>query len=770
MTTSAVIAAPPAAPKICCKSKQAATQVAMPAPPVANPTSIQHDDTTSDPSAYVRKVDGSYELHLIIDNLTCPGCVPKIEDALAAVPNLRTARVNLTLGRLKVTWLDPAFDSRVIGQTLARIGYRAIPYNAASLERLSDDNDRSLLRSLAVAGFAAANIMLLSVSVWSGNVTDMGPATRDMFHWISALIALPTVAYSGQPFFRSAWTALRARRLNMDVPISLAVLLAVSASVMESILSGRYAYFDAAVGLLFFLLIGRYLDHQMRGRATSVGANLLALKAVSATVIGVDGRRFAVPAEQLRLGMIVAVVPGDRIPADGTITRGRSDIDAGLITGESTPAAVAPGDTVYAGTLCLSGPLEITVDRVDSDTLLAQIVTLTENASQAKARYTRLADRMARIYAPTVHILAATTFLGWLLFGPGGWHPALMNAIAVLIITCPCALGLAVPMVQAVATGRLLRGGVLLKTGDALERLAEIDAVVLDKTGTLTLGRPELVNRDDIAADDMALASQLARGTRHPLAQALVRAAPPGGLAPNLREEPGMGLAALIDGSEIRLGSRAWCGSAFKSDDSSPESELWLKRPESPAVRFGFRDRLRPDAVAAVAAFHARGLAVEILSGDRLPAVEAVAEELRIAKFTAAANPEQKVARLRELAAAGHKVLMIGDGLNDAPALASAHVSMSPAISADISQIAADLIFRGERLGAIVDTIDTARRARSRIVENFALSLIYNALAVPVAIGGWVTPLIAALAMSGSSIVVTLNALRLTRRGPANLP
>ncbi|TAL01413.1 MAG: cadmium-translocating P-type ATPase [Rhodospirillaceae bacterium] len=767
-----ILAEAPSTSAKCCKSKQAVSPSAVSGPPVVQspPAQTPHLDPATDPTAYVKQVDGGFELHLIVDNLTCPGCVPKIEDALAVVPGIGTARVNLSLGRLKVTWSDPAFDPRVVGETLTRIGYRTIPYNAAVLDRLTDDQDRRLLRALAVAGFAAANIMLLSVSVWSGNVTDMGPATRTLFHWISALIALPTVVYSGQPFYRSAWSALRAGRLNMDVPISLAVLLATSASVMESVLSGRYAYFDAAVGLLFFLLIGRYLDHRMRARATSVGSNLLALKAVAATVITPDGRRTALPADQLRLGMIVAVVPGDRIPADGTVARGRSDVDASLITGESTPVAVAPGDTVYAGTLCLSGPLEITVDRADRNTLLAQIVALMENAGQAKARYTRLADRMARIYAPTVHVLAASTFVGWLIFDSGGWHPALMNAIAVLIITCPCALGLAVPMVQAVATGRLLRSGVLVKSGDALERLSEIDTVVLDKTGTLTLGRPELVNRDDLAAEDMALASCIAQGTRHPLAQALVRAVPPAGPAPDMREEPGLGLAASIDGAEVRLGNRAWCGVAIDPESDAVDSELWLKRPNAAPVQFRFRDRLRPDAAAAVNAFRARGLAVEMLSGDRIPVVTAMAKELGITEFTAAARPQHKVARLQTLAARGRKVLMIGDGLNDAPALASAYVSISPALASDISQIAADLIFRGERLGSVVEAIDTARRARARIFENFGMSLVYNVLAVPIAVAGWVTPLIAALAMSGSSIAVTLNALRLARRGPERAP
>jgi Cu2+-exporting ATPase len=720
----------------------------------------------ADPSAYVRaRPGGGYELALILDNLTCPACVPDIERLLAKVPGVVSARVNLTLGRLRVAWTDPAFDPARIAATLSARGYRAIPYDAALLDRLADDRDKALLRALAVAGFASANIMLISVSIWSGNVTDMGAATRDFFHWISALIALPAVAYAGRPFFASAWAAVRAGRVNMDVPISLGVLLATLASVFESARSGPHAYFDAAVMLLFFLLIGRYLDQNMRARTRSVAANLLALKAVAATVIEPDGRRRACPADRLAPGMTVAVAPGDRIPADGVVSRGRSDIDTSLVTGESVPRAAGPGTSVYAGTLALTGTLEISVTSADRQTLLGQIVELMTEAAAARSPYLVLADRAARLYAPAVHVLAVATFAGWMIFGAGGWHPALMSAVAVLIITCPCALGLAVPAVQTVAMGALLRAGILLKSGEALERLAGVDTVVFDKTGTLTLGRPELVRDAAVAAADLVLAARLAQSTRHPLAAALVRglAAPPHPVP--VQEAPGLGVSAVVDGRPVRLGSRAWCGVDAAADDAEG-SELWLKVEGRLAVRFAFRDRARPDAAAVVAALRARGLAVEMLSGDRAAVAEALARELGIARVTAEARPDAKLARLAALAAAGRKVLMVGDGLNDAPSLAAADVSMSPATAADISQSAADVVFRGESLAAVVEALDIARRARRRMGQNIALSIVYNVFAVPLAMAGLVTPLIAAVAMSGSSVLVVLNALRLgARRG-----
>ncbi|MBL8630858.1 MAG: cadmium-translocating P-type ATPase [Rhodospirillaceae bacterium] len=739
----------------CCPPGQLASGVGrLPAGPLSIPN--------ADPSSYVRrKADGTFELFLIVENMTCPACVPDIENTLSKLAGITQARVNLTLGRLHVTWRDADFPAELIASTLSRSGYRAIAYDAAMLDRLEDHRDRRLLRALAVAGFASANIMLLSVSIWSGNVTDMGTATRDFFHWISALIALPAIAYAGQPFFMSAWEALRGGRVNMDVPISLGVLLATLASVMESIRSGTHAYFDAAVMLLFFLLIGRYLEQNMRGRTRSVAANLLALKAVAATVLEPTGERRSCPAEQLRPGMTVFVAPGDRIPADGIVTQGSSDIDASLVTGESLPVAATINTPVYAGTLPLTGALEISVTSTDQDTLLGQIVELMNTSASAKSSHALLADRAARYYAPAVHILAAGTFLGWLLLGSGGWHPALMSAVAVLIITCPCALGLAIPAVQAVAMGALLRSGVLLKSGDGLERLANVDAVVFDKTGTLTLGRPELIAGTGYTDADLMLAARLAQSTRHPLAAALTRAVPALPHAVPVHETAGYGVSAVIDGQVVKLGSRLWCEVPDTTAADSDTSELWLRKHGYAPVRFSFRDQPRADAPLVIAALKKLGMRVEVLSGDRIAAVTPLARMLALDAMTAEARPDTKLTHLQALHDQGQKVLMVGDGLNDAPALAAAYVSMSPSSAADISQTAADIVFRGENLWPVIQTIRIARASKQRMIENIALAIIYNIFAVPMAMAGWVTPLIAAVAMSGSSIIVVVNALRL---------
>ena len=701
-------------------------------------------------------------LSLIVENLTCASCVQRIERALSQIEAIRVARVNLSTHRLRVIWDDSGLSPQDILTRLAALGFQAKPFDPNLEKASSDTQEQQLLRALGVAGFAAANVMLISVAVWAGLVGDMGPATRSLFHWISALIVLPTVAYSGQPFFRSAWLAVKARRLNMDVPISLAVLLASAMSVSETIANAEHVYFDAAAMLLFFLLIGRYLDRRARAQANSVAQNLLALRTSSATIIDADGHTQALPIEDIQPGMTVLAMAGERLPVDGKVIHGQSDVDASSMTGESLPQKVKNGSQVFAGTLNLSAPLQIEVSATDENTVLSEIVRLMENAEQGRAKYVRLADQAAQIYAPAVHGLAALTFVAWWLLSDIGWQASLFHAIAVLIITCPCALGLAVPVVQVVAVGQLLKKGVLAKVADGLERLAMIDTVVFDKTGTLTTGDFELVNKEHIAPDDFALAASMAAASKHPLSKALVSAfgkAPPN---TEVSEHAGSGLIAHLPQGEVRLGSRAWVGlDMTETQDHTPYSEIWLKIADRPPVAFLFQDTPRMDAAQTIAQFQKQGLDVALLSGDRRDVVAPFAASLGIKTWQAQAQPQDKIAYLNDLRAQGHKVLMVGDGLNDAPALAAANVSLSPSSASDISQAAADFVFQGGRLSSAFTLYKTAKLSRRLVMQNFGVALIYNIIAVPLAMAGFVTPLLAAAAMSASSILVTLNAMRL---------
>ena len=559
--------------------------------------------------------------------------------------------------------------------------------------------------------------MLFSVSIWAG--TDMSATTRTFMHWLSALVALPAIAWCLRPFARSAVTALAGGRSNMDVPITIGVILTSGMSLFETITWGEHAYFDSAIMLLFFLLIGRYLDSRARGRARDAAEHLLALDAVAVTVLDSDGTQRLVPPDKVTTGQIVLVAAGERIGIDGAVAQGRSDVDTALISGETIPVAVAQGDRVFAGTINLSAPLRLTVTAVGERTLLAEIVRMMETAEQGRARYVALADRVARYYAPVVHLAALGTFLVWRFAIGVPWQQALLDAVAVLIITCPCALALAVPVVQVIASGRLLRQGILIKSPTAIERFATVDTVVFDKTGTLTRGRPELVQDGSWTAADLAEAAALALASRHPLACALAGACPTARIADDVQEIPGSGLVA----GAIRLGSRSHLGLDIDPHAGGAGPELWLARSDRPPVRFAFIDEPRPDAAAIVASLLRRGLAVELLSGDREPAVRALAAAIGITHWRAACPPAAKVARLAELVAAGRKVLMVGDGLNDAPALAAAHVSMSPSTAVDVSQTAADVIFQGRRLAPVAESQTHAVPSADDVATDFPSGL-----------------------------------------------
>lgn len=694
---------------------------------------------------------------LSVPDVHCGACIHTVEQALGRLEGVASARLNLSTRRVTIKWRAEAPPPPFI-ETLRDVGYAAHLFEVDA-----DGKDAALselIRALAVAGFAAGNIMLLSVSVWAGAEA----ATRDLFHGLSALIALPTLAYAGRSFFRSAWQALRRGRTNMDVPISLGVVLAFGMSLYETAIHGPHAYFDASVSLLFFLLIGRTLDHMMRERARVAVKGLARLAARGALVQHDDGSQTYLPVAEIRPGMTVLLAAGERVPVDASVTQGRSELDVSLVTGESAPQLAAPGTVLRAGTLNLTGPLTITATAAAGDSFLAEMVRMMEAAEQGRSTYRRIADRAAALYAPVVHLTAALTFVGWMI-AEGDWHHAITIAVAVLIVTCPCALGLAVPMVQVAAARRLFERGVMIRDGGALERLAEVDTIIFDKTGTLTQGTPRLLGSDAADPDLLALAGAIAAHSRHPFSRALAFAAPaaqPPMWFEAIAEIAGCGMEARWNGSALRLGRPEWALDTAAGHDLDASSVV-LSRDGQRLAEYRFEDSLRQGAAESVAALKRSGLAVEIVSGDRMGPVRRLAAMLGVAA-TASVLPGGKAEHIADLAEAGSKVLMVGDGLNDTPALMAAHVSMAPASAADVGRNAADLVFLREDLSAVPFAIAVAREAQRLVRQNLALAVGYNIIAVPVAILGHVTPLVAAVAMSGSSIVVVANALRL--RGP----
>ncbi|SPJ22870.1 heavy metal translocating P-type ATPase [Palleronia abyssalis] len=690
----------------------------------------------------------THVLHL--PDIHCAGCIAGVETALMARSGVQEARVNLTLKRVFVS--APGLAATDLVETLAQAGHRAQRLDAARMggeERAA----RDLLMRIGVAGFAMMNVMLLSVAVWSG----AAGATEKLFHLISAAIALPAVAYSARPFFASALGALRGGRLNMDVPISLAIMLATAVSLATALGFGdQSGWFDAALALTFFLLVGRYLDRAGRASARSAAAELAALEAPQALLIE-GGTERIVDADNLAAGDLIRVRPGDRIPADGTILSGRTDLDRSALTGESAPESAGVGDSVAAGETCLTGALEVRVDRAGRETGLARMAELVATAETQRTRYTGLADRAARIYAPAVHLLGAGAFVAWLWATGDGWR-SLDVAISVLVITCPCALGLAIPAVSTIATGRLFRAGLLVTSRTALERLSEVDLVVFDKTGTLTSGTPVLEGMPNPV--DLAVAAGLAQSSNHPVSRAIVAAAKERGIEPRVPDHPaekaGQGVEGLLGGRPVRLGRKEWIG-------AKGDAAVWLRLGDAPPVPFTTRETLRDEAADTIATLRSDGYEVALLSGDTASAVARIAATLDIDRAEAGMTPEQKVAWVEDAARQGRKVLMVGDGLNDTGCLAVAHAGIAPGSGLDAARSASDVVLLSGGLPGVVKALRTARQSAARMRQNIGLAAAYNAVSIPVALLGLASPVLAALAMSTSSLTVSANAMRRMR-------
>ncbi|WBU58750.1 heavy metal translocating P-type ATPase [Paracoccus sediminicola] len=687
-----------------------------------------------------------------------------IERALAARTDVGAVRANLTLRRIEVRPASGSVDLGGILAELERIGHPATPIDEADLSiEAKDGTAQALLRAVAVAGFGAMNVMLLSVAVWSG----AAGATRDTFHLISALISVPIVVYAGRFFFISAWSALKGGRMNMDVPIALAIALATGLSLFETFRGGEEVFFDAAVTLTFFLLIGRYLDHRMRDKARSAMTGLARLAVRETVEVTSSGSCRAVAVDTVVPGMVLRIAVGDRFPVDTRIVSGATDLDRALVTGESSPVSARAGDEIEAGAMNLTGPVDAVALRPVSESFLARMMAMLATAEEGRGRYVRIADRAARLYAPLVHLLALATFVGWGLV-TGDWQRAAFVAISVLIVTCPCALALAVPVAHVVAAGRLMAEGILMKDGSALERLAKADRVAWDKTGTLTTGAPTIKALPGLDAETETALASLAGRSVHPAARAIASClAASGASSADIAESPGFGIEGVIDGRRARLGRASWVGeiAAGMTEGDGPAFAF----ENGGMLRFPLAESLREGALEATEELDRMRLPGEVLSGDAAAAVERVQGLLGLRDARSALNPADKVARLAALRDEGRRVLMVGDGLNDTAALAAAHVSMSPASASEAGRAAADLVFLRDDLRAVPLAVGIARRTGRIVRQNFGLALLYNCIAVPLAVAGLVTPLIAAIAMSASSVAVVANSLRLNQREAATV-
>ena len=677
-----------------------------------------------------------------IPSISCAACIGTIERHFAGLRGVYSARVNATLKR--VTVHSSMSDDQIVAE-LKSLGYDAYPLDQAALATDNDPAGRDLILRMGVAGFAMMNVMLLSVAVWSG-ATD---ATRDLFHLVSAMIALPAVIFSARPFFDHAAKALRAGRLNMDVPISLAIALAAGMSLFESLHGGAHAYFDAALSLTFFLLIGRYLEHRTKSAARSAGSELAALEVHTANR-KIGNRIETVPITAIEVGDRIVVNAGVRVPVDGTLLSGGGYTDRSFLTGESEPVEHDRGAALCAGEINLGAPFEMMATAIGTDTRLSRIAALVETAENTRNSYTSLADKAARIYAPAVHLLAAVSFLGWLAYD-GDLRHALNVAIAVLIITCPCALGLAVPAVSTAAISRLYKMGFLVKSGTALERLAGVKTMVFDKTGTLTA--PEFsFNLATLDRDAQRIVKGLASHSSHPLSKAIASSLKDveGAKIDEITEYSGAGISGVYRGQHVALGRASWLG-AKGAEMVFAYAGKTYPLPHSQSEL--------PGASSLAANLNALNIRSQIISGDSEAKTAALAQTLGFKTWLSRISPENKAAQIKALTDR-QPVCMVGDGINDTAALAQATVSIAPGTALDATRNAADMVMVGEALGQVPKTIEIARKTVALSKQNFGIAILYNLIAVPVAIAGFATPLVAALAMSASSITVLINAMR----------
>lgn len=702
---------------------------------------------------------------LMIEGISCAACGWLIERHLRNVRGVAEASLNLSNHRLNVRWSDSELPLSELLAELRRIGYAAHPYRAdEAAERLANENRRSL-RQLGVAGLLWMQVMMATMATWPEFNLDLSESFFVTLRWTALLLTTPIVFYCCTDFFKGALRDIRTRHLTMDVSVSLAIGGAYVAGIWSTITGQGELYFDAVGMFALFLLAGRYLERRARERTAAATAQLVNLLPASCLRLDAQGHSSRILLSELQLGDQVLVQPGGLIPADGTIVSGQSSVDESLLTGEYLPLPRGAGDAVTAGTLNVEGPLTIEVQALGDDTRLSAIVRLLERAQADKPKLAELADRVAQWFLLVVLVVATVVGLVWWQIDP---QRAFWIVLALLVATCPCALSLATPTALTTATGTLHKLGLLLTRGHVLEGLNQIDTVVFDKTGTLTEGRLTLSAIHPLGALDadacLALAAALENRSEHPIARAFGRAPLP---AESVETVPGLGLVGSVDGRVLRIGQPSFVAEGYGNPPPSIPGDMgqWLLLGDDhgPLAWLVLDDRLRDDAPALLDACRGRGWKTLLLSGDSSPMVGQIAAELGIDQAEGGMTPAAKLARLQALQAQGHRVLMLGDGVNDVPVLAAADISVAMGSATDLAKTSADAVLLSNRLGSLAQSFEVARRSRRIIIENLVWASLYNGLILPFAAIGWVTPLWAALGMSASSLLVVLNALRLTR-------
>ncbi len=711
-----------------------------------------------------RQRDGSAEACVLVEGLRCPACTWLIERALRDVPGVHDVGVNPAARRLRVVWSPDTITLSQILVRLARLGYVPHPISAEALDALGQREQRAALKRLVVAGLGMMQAMMYAVALYAGAFEGMNPSTRDFFRWIGLLVTTPVIAYSAPVFFIGAWREWRTRRLGMDTPVALAVGLVYLASIFETLRGGSQVYFDSASMFVFLLLSGRYMEMHARHRAADVVDALARLQPALAQRRAASGELETVGVHELETGDTVTIAAGSAIPADGVLLSTTCRVDEALLTGESAPRDRRCGETLVAGSIARSGPIQLRVVHIGAETVLSSIVRLAARAQQQRPRWARLGDRFAARFVAGVLVLSLATACAWLLVDPSR---AFAATLAVLVVSCPCAFALSAPTALTRAMAVLARLGVLVVKPDALEKLVRANHFVFDKTGTLTHNCIELAavtplsNRSADAC--LHLAAQLEQANTHPIALAIRAATRTSShdQASALRNVAGAGVEGEIDGHAFRLGRGSFACAIGHSSTPADDEDVVLADGSGALARFSFRETVREDAMTTIAALRRDGVGVEILSGDSASRVASLAARLGIASFRARMGPAQKLERLQALRDGGAVVAMIGDGVNDAPVLAGADVAIALGGGAQLAHSSADIVLAGDRLGALIDARALARRTLHILRQNIYWAAAYNFTLIPLAAMGWISPWLAAIGMSTSSLFVIFNALRI---------
>ncbi|MFB2864779.1 heavy metal translocating P-type ATPase [Aeromonas sp. MdU4] len=726
---------------------------------------LTHYDLAEVQQEFVTDSGNVREIQLTVEGLTCAACAWLIERHLMTLSGLRYINVNTTTHRARIKW-DPAqLSLSDILKGFAKIGYRAYPFQTHQQEALYAKEVRSYMFRLALAGLGSMQVMMCAVALYMDLFISVEDEFMVYFKWISLLLSTPIMIYSAQPFYINAWRSLKQGHLSMDVSVSLALIGAFIASMWATVFNTGEVYYDSITMFVFFLLLGRFLELRARRKASESSSNLARLVPIMATLIDQDGER-EVAAKTLQVGDRVRVLAGATLPADGVIVAGEASLNEAMLTGEQLPLFKQRGDLVYAGTINTDAPLQIRVTHRIEESRISQIMRLQDHALDDKPAIAQMADQLSRHFILILLLIAAGVWTFWHFHQP---DQAFWITLAVLVATCPCALSLATPTALTSATANLTRNGILLRRGHVLDILTKANRIVMDKTGTLTTGEIRLCATTVLGTLDadrcLGIAQALEAQSEHPIARAFRLPADEAVSLPQASEITpviGHGITGLVEGVRYRIGSASWLG--FNGDNSLPQGlAIYLANEQQLLARFELDDTLRPDAKGLIEAFKTAGLYTTILTGDSSRQADEIARELGVDELVKGVSPDGKLAYLKAREAEGEISIMVGDGINDAPVLAGAHASFAMAGGTDLAKNSADAILLADDLGRLLDARALALRTRKIIIENFAWSIGYNLLVLPLAACGWLPPYLAAAGMSLSSLIVVTNSMRLNR-------